>query len=123
MFFQSTAEGYVCPVLDTRKKQPEFITQLQKLISREMLFLQMSIAAILVLIVVVFGAGLWVGKIADSIDQSTLVVEQERNELMDKNIALRVERTYLFSPQYINKVAVEKLGMHTADKKQIRYLN
>lgn len=123
MFFQSTAEGYVCPILDTRKKQPQVITQCLKIVKKEKLFLQMTAAAAFVLVVVIFGTSLWLGKIGSSIDESMARVEQERKVLTDKNIALRVEKTYLFSSQYIHKAAAEKLGMSTPQARQIKYLN
>ena len=123
MFFHSTAEGYVCPMLDTRKKQPQFITQWLKSVNKEKLFLQMIAAAAFVLVVVVFGTSLWLGKIGSSIDESIIRVEQERKVLIDKNIALRVEKTYLFSSQNIHKAAAEKLNMSVAQARQIKYLN
>ncbi len=123
MLFQSTAEGYVCPILDTRKKQPQFFTQCLKTVNREKLLLQMTTAAAFVLVVVVFGTSLWLGKIGTSIDVSMVRVEQERKVLTDKNIALRVEKTYLFSSQNIHKAAAEKLNMSSARSRQIKYLN
>ena len=123
MFFQSTAHSYVCPMLDTRRRQPLFVMEKLKSLLGEKLFLQAVAKLLLIVLFVVLVAQLWMGIVMDNIDESIRLAGQECHLLYDENIALRTEKAYLHSPQNIEKMAAEKLAMFVADDKQIRHIN
>ncbi len=123
MFFQSTADSYVCPALGTRRQQLFFPTEKLSTMLSEKAFLQMVMRAALVVLIVVLAAQIWMGYSDSDINESLSMNEQERHVLIDKNIALRAKKAYLLSPQRIEKLAAERLALFVAAGKQIRYVN
>ena len=123
MFFQSATNSYVCPMLDTRRRKPLInIEQLMSLLN-EKLFMQMITRAIVILLLVVLVARFWMGAVADNIDESILVHEQQSHVLVDENIALRAQKAFLLSPQRIERLAAEKLALYVPSDSQVRYVN
>jgi len=123
MFFQNTANSYVCPMLDARRRQPLFLTEELKSLLGDKLFLRLVVRVALVAFLVVLGAQLCMGVVMDNIDESIRLNESECHVLTDKNIALRAEKAYLLSPQRIEKLAAEKLDLFVAGVGQVRYVD
>lgn len=123
MLFQNTAHSYVCPMLNTRRRQPLISFGQLKSILDEKCFLQTTAKVALIVLFCALVARFWMGVVVNDIDESIMVHKQESHVLIDKNIALRAQKAYLLSPQRIERVAAEKLALYAPVEGQVRYVN
>jgi len=75
---------------------------------------------LLVLCPLVLLANLWLAASFNTLDAYVKQVEQAREELMDKQIKLRVQRAQLYSPEHVQLMAAEKFSLRIPDKDQVK---
>ncbi len=56
-------------------------------------------------------------------DQSIVNIDNQRHELMDKNIELLARKARLWSPANMEQMAGEKLALHSGSKDQVARFN
>jgi uncharacterized protein (DUF3084 family) len=62
------------------------------------------------------------GKIKD-VQSSLAIVDNQRHELMDKNIGLLAQKARLYAPERVSQMAAEKLSLYAASPSQRERIN
>ncbi len=62
------------------------------------------------------------GKIKD-VQSSLAIVDNQRHELMDKNIGLLAQKARLYAPERVSQMAAEKLSLYAASPNQRERIN
>jgi hypothetical protein len=78
---------------------------------------------LLMILPVILGIHMFVASAVTNIDQSLVVVDNQRYELMDKNIELLARKAKLWSPVYMQQLAGEKLALFAASGDQVGRFN
>ena len=79
--------------------------------------------AMLLVLPLMFLANMFLASIISEVDQSLSVIDDQRHELMDKNIGLLAKRAYLYAPERVGQLAGERLSLFTASPDQIERVN
>ncbi|MFH0782316.1 MAG: hypothetical protein V2B20_10260 [Pseudomonadota bacterium] len=77
---------------------------------------------LLVLCPMVLVGHLWLASLFKNLEKSVHAAENVHHELMDSQISLRTKRDQMFSPEWIQNNAAEKLSLHTPVKEQVMAL-
>ncbi len=64
----------------------------------------------------------WLASLFNNLEKSVHAAENVRHELVDSQICLRAKRDQMFSPEWIQSNAAEKLSLHTPAKEQVLVL-
>ena len=78
---------------------------------------------LLLILPVVLGINIFVGSAVTHVDRSITSVDNQRHELMDKNIELLARKARLWSPANMEQLAGEKLALHSISKDQVGRFN
>ncbi len=78
---------------------------------------------LLLILPVILGINIFVGSVVNDSDSSITLVENQRHELMDKNIELLARKARLWSPVNMELLAGEKLALHSGSKDQVGRFN
>ena len=76
--------------------------------------------SILSLVVVI---NMFLASIINETDRSMTVVDNQRHELIDKNIGLLAQKARLYAPERVSRLAADKLSLYTAIPGQIERIN
>ena len=88
------------------------------------LVLWKPVGKILLLIVpVILAINLYVGSAISHTERQISGIDNQRHELMDKNIELLARKARLWSPVNMAQLAGEKLALHSSDKDQVGRYN
>jgi hypothetical protein len=79
--------------------------------------------AMLLLLPLMFLVHMFLASIIADVEQSLSSVDNQRHELVDKNIGLLAKRAYLYAPERVGQLAGERLSLYTASPDQIERIN
>ncbi len=77
----------------------------------------------LLLLPFVLVISMFVGSAINSVERSIVTVDNQRHELMDKNIGMLARKARLWAPDHVQKLAEEKLSLYVSSKKQVGKFN
>ncbi|GAB6193203.1 hypothetical protein [Desulfocastanea catecholica] len=66
---------------------------------------------------------MFLASVVTNTDQTITMVENQRHELMDKNIGLLAQKASLWAPENIEKLAGEKLALYAHSGDQVGWFN
>ena len=78
---------------------------------------------LLLILPVVLGINMFVSSAVTHVDLSIASVDNQRHELMDKNIGLLARKARLWSPANMEQLAGEKLALQSSAKDQVGRFN
>ncbi len=59
----------------------------------------------------------------ENVEQSLVIVDNQRHELQDKNIGLLAQKARLYAPERVSQLAGDKLSLYVALPSQIERIN
>lgn len=121
MNYQNTQEAFLRPVINIGISQHLRARGAGDLLGGPVLRTVGKVA--LVLLPLVLAIHMILASIRGDIDRSIMAVDNQRHELMDKNIGLLAQRARLLAPDNIQQLAGEKLALFAATGDQIERLN
>jgi len=71
----------------------------------------------------VLAANMFLASAADDAERSLTVFDNQRHELMDKNIGLLAKKASLYAPERVSRMAADKLSLYAASPGQIERIN
>jgi hypothetical protein len=77
---------------------------------------------LLVLCPICLAVNLWLGSCCTLLERSTQAVDNSRHQLMERQISLSAERSYLLSPERVQFIAAKKLSLYVPEKGQVKLL-
>jgi hypothetical protein len=66
---------------------------------------------------------MFLASIINETDRSMMAVDNQRHELIDKNIGLLAQKAGLYAPERVSRLAADKLSLYTAIPGQIERIN
>jgi hypothetical protein len=88
------------------------------------LVLWKAVARIMLLMLpFVLAANMFFASIVNDMERSLTAVDNQRHELMDKNIGLLAQRAGLYAPDRVSRMAADKLSLYVASPGQIERIN
>ncbi len=78
---------------------------------------------VLIMIPFVLAANMFLASVANDVSLSLTVFDNQRHELMDKNIGLLAKKASLYAPERVSQLAADKLSLYTASPGQIERIN
>ncbi|MDK9708750.1 MAG: hypothetical protein OEL83_17035 [Desulforhopalus sp.] len=78
---------------------------------------------LLVLLPLMLAANMFLAGIINNVGQSISSVDDQRHELMDKNIGLLAQKARLYAPERVGQLAEQKLSLYAASPGQIERIN
>jgi len=88
----------------------------------KVLFLALGKVSLLV-IALTMGLQFGMSSMVSRLDSSITALEDQRHSLVDENIMLRAKRAIAYSPENIEKLAAERLGLHVRQNGQVARYN
>lgn len=125
MNYHNTTEAYLPPVINIgirQHLQGRDARNLRNVLGGLVLWRAVGKVA-LVLLPLVMAINLLLASAIDDIGLSFSAVDNQRHELMDKNIELLARKARLGAPDNILQVAGDKLALYSASGDQIERLN
>jgi hypothetical protein len=121
-FHTTTQASYLRPVTNLGVRQ-----QLQSRGVLDLpggLVLWKAVARIMLLMLpFVLAANMFFASMINDIERSLTAVDNQRHELMDKNIGLLAQRAGLYAPDRVSRMAADKLSLYAASPGQIERIN
>ncbi|MFW2365734.1 MAG: hypothetical protein ACN4GW_04915 [Desulforhopalus sp.] len=118
MNFINTTQAYVRPAAKT--------TLLQQLCNLGTFDLpggpalwKMAGKAALLMLPLVLAVNLFIASSITSIDHKLTAMDNQRHELMDKNIEMLARKARLWAPENVREMAADKLSLYTGSEKQV----
>jgi hypothetical protein len=71
----------------------------------------------------VLAANMFFASIINDMERSLTVVDNQRHELVDKNIGLLAQKAGLYAPERVSQMAADKLSLYAASPGQIERIN
>lgn len=71
---------------------------------------------------IVLAGHLWLASLCKNLEKSVHAADNVRHELLGIQISLKAKRDQMFSPEWIQSNAAEKLSLHRPAKEQILVL-
>ena len=122
MNFQNSSQSYIPPVIQIGSRQRTRQLKISDYFGDISLWRPVG-KVFLILLPLVFGINMYVSSSVSSINDSLVVLDNTRHELMDENIQLRATKARLRAPEMIQKLAGEKLSLYVAGKGQVGKYN
>lgn len=122
MNYHNTTEAYLPPVINIGMSQHLRGRDARSLLGGLVLWRAVGKVA-LVLLPLVMVINLLLASAINNMGLSFSTVDNQRHELMDKNIELLARKARLGAPDNILRVAGDKLALHSASGGQIERLN
>lgn len=123
MNFQNTTQlSYIRPVTNIGVRQhlqPRDVLDLPG-----GLVLWKAVAKVLLLLLpLVVTVNLFLSSAINDVGSELTAIDNQRHELMDKNIGLLAQRAQLYAPERVGQLAAQKLSLYSAAPGQIEFLN
>ena len=122
MNFHNTSEAYLRPVTNIGIRQHLRVRDARDLPGGVVLWRAVAKVS-LVLLAIVLAINLLLASVIGNIDRSLVAVDNQRHELMDKNIELLAHKARLGAPDNVLQLAAEKLALYTASDDQVERFN
>ena len=74
---------------------------------------------LLMILPIVLIINMFVASAVTNVNRSIVNVDNQRHELMDKNIELLARKAWLWSPSHMEQLAGEKLALHSNSRNQV----
>ncbi len=71
----------------------------------------------------VLAANMFLASTIDDVERSLVVIDNQRHELMDKNIGLLAKKARLYAPERVSRLAADKLALYAASPGQVERIN
>lgn len=71
----------------------------------------------------VLAANMFLASAIEDVERSLVAVDNERHELMDKNIGLLAKKAHLYAPERVSQIAGDKLSLYVALPGQVERIN
>jgi hypothetical protein len=71
----------------------------------------------------VLAANMFFASIINDMERSLTVADNQRHELVDKNIGLLAQKAGLYAPERVSQMAADKLSLYAASPGQIERIN
>ncbi|MBU1568527.1 MAG: hypothetical protein KJ630_23235 [Proteobacteria bacterium] len=71
----------------------------------------------------ILAANMFLASTVDDVERSLIAIDNQRHELMDKNIGLLAKRARLYAPERVSLMAADKLSLYAASPGQIERIN
>lgn len=78
---------------------------------------------LLLLLPLVVTVNLFLASTIHDVGSEITAIDNQRHELMDRNIGLLVQKAQLYSPERVGQLAAQKLSLYSAAPDQIEFLN
>ncbi len=78
---------------------------------------------VLIMLPFVLAANMFLASVADDAERSLTTFDNQRHELMDKNIGLLAKKARLYAPERVSQLAADKLSLYAASPGQIERIN
>lgn len=78
---------------------------------------------VLLILPFVLAANMFLASTVDGVERSLAAFDNERHELMDKNIGLLAKKARLNAPERVSQMAADKLSLYAASPGQIERIN
>ena len=78
---------------------------------------------VLIMLPFVLAANMFLTSAVDDAERSLTVIDNQRHELMDKNIGLLAKKASLYAPERVSQMAADKLSLYAASPGQIERIN
>lgn len=122
MNFQNTSHVYVRPVTNIgvrQQLQPRDVLDL----AGGMVLWKAVGKVLLLLLPLVMTVNLLLASAVNDIGNDLTAIDNQRHQLMDKNIGLLAQKAQLYAPERVGQLAAQKLSLYSAAPGQIESLN
>lgn len=118
MNFINTTQTYVRPASKATLLQQFFNLGVFDLAGGPVIW-KMAGKAGLLMLPLVLGVNLIIASAITSVDHKIIAVDNQRHELMDKNIGMLARKARLWAPEHVRELAADKLSLYAGAKKQV----